>query len=65
MRELTFAEIAGNPYIKREDKPQNSRSLFRIEDDKEIEEKKQKELQTTPEELENIRQELLNQMNKK
>jgi len=63
MRELAFVEIAGNPNIKREDKPQNSKAIYKIKDDERAIEKQKKELQTSPEELEAIRQELLSKMN--
>jgi hypothetical protein len=34
MRELVYAQIQGNPYIKNEDKPRRSRDIFKTSDDK-------------------------------
>jgi hypothetical protein len=67
MREIVFANIIGNPNIKKEDKPHNSRAIYKIHDDRLVEEKqkeKDKDLyHTTPEEMENIKQMLLKGLN--
>jgi len=63
MREIVFELIAGNPGYKPESKPSSSRLIYRIKDDEKQEEKKRKELKTSPEELEAIRQELLKGLN--
>jgi len=64
MREVVFTIIACDSYIKKEDKPVNSRAVFRIGDDKEIIEKKNKETKISKAELKSIRQTLLNSLNK-
>ena len=63
MREVVYTIIAGNPYIKESDKPHNSQSIFKLNDDKMRIEKIY--IPPTPDELEATRQELLNLMNKK
>lgn len=65
MREIVYTLVAGNPYIKPEDKPVNSQAIFPLTDDKKAEDKKPKPKQPTAEELEQTRQELLTLMNKK
>ena len=65
MRELVFAEIAGNPYIKKEDKPTSVKEIFRIKDDQEkrVKDKETARTHTSPEELEAIKETLLSAMN--
>ena len=61
-----YTLIAGNPYIKEEHKPSSSQAAFPLTDDKRVDVKKPKQpKQPTAEELESVRQELLNLMNKK
>jgi hypothetical protein len=37
MREIVYAEMCGNPYIKQEHKPKSSRDIFPIEGERDIE----------------------------
>jgi len=56
MRELVFAMINGNPYIK--DKPSSPRDIFKIKDDK-IQRQDKMEKKVSPEELEEVRKKLI------
>jgi hypothetical protein len=56
MREVVYAMIAGNPYIKTEDKPGKDQ-IIELSIDRKEEKKKEKVI--TPEELETIRQRML------
>jgi hypothetical protein len=60
MREVVYAMIAGNPYIKQEDKP-SKEQIIKLSTDKPEVKKKVKRL--SPEEIEKIRLELLEKLN--
>lgn len=64
MREIIYAMIQGNPYIEKHNKLSSSKQIIRLTDDQRAEdEKKHNQKLPTAEELEAIRQELLNKMN--
>ena len=63
MREVVFAMIAGNPNIK--DKPSSAREIFKIKDDEIAIEAKRQKCQTSPEELEAIKDNLFARLKKK
>ncbi len=62
MREIVYQMIAGNPNIKQEGKPKNAQDILRLSIDKKEKVIKQKSL--TAKELEDIKNELLNKLNK-
>ncbi len=63
MREIVFHLIIGNPNIKREDKPGSVMDIYKIRDDLKQIEKKKAECQVSPEDMEEIHQNLLKQLN--
>lgn len=64
MRELVFTMVTGNPDIKPENKPMRKDEIIKLSiDEVGKKEKKKKEKVYTPEEIESIRQELINKLN--